>query len=58
MSSSNAANLSHTAESLRRMALAAAREAGALVKKAFRQGIDAEHKSNPHDLGTDFYLSR
>lgn len=44
--------LSATAETLRRAALDAARQASSLLKSHFRTGVQAEEKTNTHDLVT------
>lgn len=43
----------HFAEELRLAALNAARQAAVLLRESFRANVQAEHKSNAHDLVTD-----
>ncbi|MGO2068224.1 inositol monophosphatase family protein [Glutamicibacter arilaitensis] len=43
----------HFAEELRLAALKAARQAAVLLRESFRANVQAEHKSNAHDLVTD-----
>ena len=44
--------VSHDSEFLRQCAVQAARTAAPLLKEAFRGGVQAEHKTNAHDLVT------
>lgn len=43
----------HFAEELRLAALKSARQAAVLLRESFRANVQAEHKSNAHDLVTD-----
>ena len=45
--------LTQLAEDLRQIALTAGRQAAEILRVNFRAGIQAEHKTNPHDLVTE-----